>query len=42
MPSPFLCPFLACSTFYFRLFFCTILVRAIVKLYHQFAAGGKA
>jgi len=23
-------------------FFCTILVRAIVKLYHQFAAGGKA
>ncbi|HHR6935133.1 TPA: ECF transporter S component, partial [Streptococcus pneumoniae] len=23
-------------------FFCTILVRAIVKLYHQFATGGKA
>ena len=23
-------------------FFCAILVRAIVKLYHQFAAGGKA
>lgn len=23
-------------------FFCTILVRAIVQLYHQFAAGGKA